>query len=143
MFGVALAASVACVALVSAPEGSWTAIVLMLVLGAASFPIYSLTIAFTADWLPQSKLIAGSASLVRINGVGALFGPLVAAAAMAFTAPEAFFWVMAGANLIIVGYLGYRMVVKDALPIERQSRFVAFPARASAVAANLITRRKR
>ncbi len=143
MFWVALAASGACVSLAAAPEGSWTAIALMLVLGAASFPIYSLTIAFTADWLPQAKLTAGSASLVRINGVGALFGPLVAAVVMASTSAQAFFWVMAGADLIIVAYLGYRMVVKDALPVERQRRFVAFPARASAVAANLITRRRR
>ena len=73
--GIAVAT---CVALAGVTEGSWIAVGLMAVLGAVSFPIYSLTIAITADWLPTAKLISGSAVLVRVNGVGALVGPLVA-----------------------------------------------------------------
>ncbi len=143
IFWVALVAGATSLGLVMVDPGSWAAIGLMLLLGSASFPIYSLTIAYTADWLPPSKLTAGSASLVRVNGVGALIGPLIATVAMATTSPAAFFWSMVGTNLMIAGYVGYRMVVKDALPVERQRRFVAFPARASAVAMGLVSRRKR
>ena len=95
-------------------EGSWIAVGLMAVLGAVSFPIYSLTIALTADWLPTAKLTSGSAVLVRVNGVGALVGPLVATVVIGSTSPIAYFWSMAANNLIIAAYLVWRIVVADA-----------------------------
>lgn len=143
MWWVAVAAAVVCAALAVAPAGSWAAIGLMFLLGGTTFPLYSLTIAFTGDWLPQSQLTAGSAGLVRVNGVGAVFGPLVAAPLMAATSPRAFFVVMVVTHGLIAGYIGWRVLFRDALPVERQRAFVAFPARASAVAANLIGRRRR
>lgn len=129
--------------LVMAPAGSWLAIALMFLLGGVAFPLYSLTIAFTADWLPQSKMTAASASLVRVNGLGAVLGPLVAAPLMSAAGVSMFFWVLAVAHGVIGCYILWRIVFRDALPMERQRRFVAFPVRASSVAANLIGRRRR
>ena len=125
--GIAVAT---CVALAGVTEGSWIAVGLMAVLGAASFPIYSLTIALTADWLPTAKLTSGSAVLVRVNGVAALVGLLVATVVIGSTSPIAYFWSMAAINLIIAAYLVWRIVVADAP--EHPRTFVAFPARASA-----------
>lgn len=143
MFVVALGAAVVCAALAFVEPDSWFVIVLFFLLGGTTFPLYSLTIAYTADWLPPTQLTAASASLVRVNGVGAIFGPLVGGAAMAATSPEAFYWSMVATHGVIAVYIGSRMLVRDALPMERQRVFVAFPARASAVAANLIGRRRR
>jgi len=131
--GIALAA---CAGLAGVREGSWTAIGLMALLGAVGFPIYSLTIAYTADWLPTAKLTAGSAALVRVNGVGALCGPLSASVVIGVTSPVAYFWTMATCFGVIAGYLAYRIVVTDAPESRRQ--FVAFPARASATAVTLM-----
>jgi MFS family permease len=131
--GIAVAT---CVALAGVTEGSWIAVGLMAVLGAVSFPIYSLTIALTADWLPTAKLTSGSAVLVRVNGVGALVGPLVATVVIGSTSPIAYFWSMAAINLIIAAYLVWRIVVADAP--EHPRTFVAFPARASAGAIALM-----
>lgn len=131
--GIAVAT---CVALASVTEGSWIAVGLMAVLGAVSFPIYSLTIALTADWLPTAKLTSGSAVLVRVNGVVALVGPLVATIVIGSTSPIAYFWSMAAINLIIAAYLVWRIVVADAP--EHPRTFVAFPARASAGAIALM-----
>ncbi len=124
------------VALAGVPEGSWAAVGLMAVLGAVSFPIYSLTIAYTADWLPTANLTAGSAVLVRVNGVGALVGPLVATVVIGATSPVAYFWCMVGGNGAIIVYLAWRIAVADAP--EHQRQFVAFPARASAGAIALM-----
>ncbi|MDG2027041.1 MAG: MFS transporter [Acidimicrobiales bacterium] len=143
MLWVAVAASGVCAGLFAAPAGSWTAIVLMFLLGGTTFPLYSLTIAFAGDWLPQSQLTAASATLVRVNGVGAVFGPLVAAGLMAITSPRAFFAVMIATHALIASYIAWRVLFRDALPVERQRAFVAYPARASAVASNLIGRRRR
>lgn len=143
MFWVAVAASVVCAALTLVPAGSWSAIGLMFLLGGTTFPLYSLTIAYTGDWLPQSKLTAASAGLVRVNGVGAILGPLVGAGLMEATSERAFFAVMVGTHAVIASYIAWRVLFRDALPMERQREFVAFPARASAVASNLIGRRGR
>jgi MFS family permease len=143
MFWVAATASALASLLTLVTPGSWLAIALMVLLGGTIFPLYSLTIAFTADWLPQAQLTPASAALVRVNGVGAVFGPLVAAPLMAVASPVMFFWTLVATHAVIAGYIAWRVVFRDALPAERQGAFVAFPARGSAVAANLIGRRRR
>lgn len=143
MWWVAIAATAVCAALTFVPAGSWTAIGLMFLLGGTSFPLYSQTIAYTADWLPSAQLTAASASLVRVNGVGAVFGPLIAAPLMAVTSPRAFFVVMVGTHGVIALFIGWRLVFRDPIPAGRQRAFVPYPARATAMAANLIGRRRR
>ena len=137
----AVVAVAVCILLAGTPEGSWAAVGLMATLGAVAFPMYSLTIAHTADWLPTEKLTAGSAVLVRVNGVGALVGPLAATVVIGVTSPVAYFWTMAGACAVIVVYLAYRIVVAEAP--ETQRAFVAFPARASAGAVALMRGQRR
>ena len=143
MWWVALGASGLAAVLAVVPTGSWTAIGLMFLLGGTIFPLYSLTIAFTADWLPSAQLAPASAALVRVNGVGAVCGPLIVAPLMAVASPTMFFWVMAATHGIIVATISWRAVFREALPPDRQRSFVAFPARASGVAAMLIGRRRR
>ena len=143
MVSVAAAASGICVALTLVDPRSWTTVGLMFALGGTSFPLYSLTIAYTADQLPSSQLTAGSAALVRINGIGALAGPLGASAVMAVTNEVAFFWAMAATHGVIVPYLLYRMVVAETVSVDDQSKFIAFPARASAAATSLLGRHRK
>ena len=73
---------------------------------------------------------------MRVNGVGALVGRLVATIVIGSTSPIAYFWSMAAINLIIAAYLVWRVVVADAP--EHPRTFVAFPARASAGAIALM-----
>ncbi|MEZ5245384.1 MAG: MFS transporter [Acidimicrobiales bacterium] len=143
MWWVALAASLLSALLAMIPAGGWPAIGLMFLLGGTIFPLYSLTIAYTADWLPQAQLAAASAAQVRVNGIGAVFGPLIAAPLMAVFTPAMFYWTMVVTHGVIVAYISWRVAFRDALPPERQGAFVAFPARGSAVAATLIGRRRR
>ena len=123
--------------LVVLPDGTDAAIGAMFVVGAAGYPLYSLALAYSNDWLPPEQMMGASAALVRVYGVGSLVGPLVAAVLMAVFDPEMYFVVICVANALVAVFLGYRALVRDALPMSRQRRFVAFPGRATAAAAPL------
>ncbi len=142
MLVVAAVATGASAMLTAVEPGSWLSVGLIFVVGAMSFPLYSLTIAYTADWLPSSQITAGSAALVRVNGVGALIGPLGAAAVMAIWSEVFFFWAMALTHGVIAGYLVVRIAAVDAVPVHKQGTFMAFPARASSAAVAMLTRRR-
>ena len=112
-------------------------------LGATLFPLYSLSIAYTNDWIRVEQILGASATLIRVNGTGAIVGPLAAAGLMAAFGERLFFWWIAGSLGAVAVYLAFRIVAKDPLPFDQQRDYVPFPARASSVAANLIPRRRR
>ena len=69
--------TIAAVATIAAALGTLTAtgpgaIVVMFVLGASSFPLYSLAIAYTNDWIEDHQRVGASGLLVMVNGVGAI-----------------------------------------------------------------------
>ena len=102
----------------------------MFVLGGLMFPLYSLAIAYTNDWIPNTKMVAASSSLVMINGAGAVTGPLLTALLFTFT-DQAFFILLSATHGLMAAYIGYRIMVKDALPVERQRPWVPVPSRAT------------
>lgn len=102
----------------------------MFVLGGLMFPLYSLAIAYTNDWIPNSKMVAASSSLVMINGAGAVVGPLLTAGLFVFT-DQAFFMLLCTTHGLMAAYIGYRIMVKDALPVERQRPWVPVSSRAT------------
>lgn len=109
----------------------------MFFLGAASFPLYSLAIAYTNDWIADDQRIGASSLLVMINGVGAILGPLVASLAMRTFDPIAYFWVLLVIHGIIVAYLAYRIALREGIPVADQSEYQNVPARSSSVIAAL------
>ena len=143
LFGVCTAAAATPLLALMVNEQSIVVIGVMVVLGGAMFPFYSLALAYTNDWLKAEEILGASSMLVRINGSGAIVGPLLAGGLMAIFGPRLFFWTISGIFSICALWILYRIFSKDALPQERQRRYAAFPARASAVAANLIPRRRR
>ncbi len=124
------------------PAGSFVATALMFGLGGIAFPLYSLTVAYTNDWIPRSKMVGASTLLVRINGAGAVAGPLAATAVFITIGDRGFFPLIAVTYGIVSVYLLWRILVKDALPIERQRRWVPLPSRGS-IAIHSIARRRR
>lgn len=102
----------------------------MFVLGGLMFPLYSLSIAYTNDWIPNTKMVAASSSLVMVNGAGAVLGPLLTAALFTIT-DQAFFFLISGAHAVMAAYIGWRIMVRDALPLERQRPWVPVSSRAT------------
>ncbi len=131
IFVVANVAGASATSLVFVPAHNPAVVALMVLLGGAVYSLYSLVVAYTLDWTPQERTVSASGTLVRINGSGAIFGPLVGAAMMAAFGADMFFWTIVGAQAVLVSYLGWRLLFKDPLPLEEQRLFVIIPARAT------------
>lgn len=140
IFVVALGAVAVCGVMAVLPSGSPLVLVGMFLLGGMTFPLYSLLLTYTLDWSAPGKAIGASSSLLRVNGAGAVIGPVIASSFMGSTGPTAFFWALAVTHGVIVAYVGYRIVSADALPMERQGKFVALPARSTELAIRLTAR---
>lgn len=143
LFGVGIAAAVAPLIALAVPVNSIVAIIAMFLMGGAMFPFYSLTVAYSNDWLKAEEILGASGTLVRVNGTGAIIGPLLVAGLMAGVGPRLFFWTITGIFTFVSLFILGRIVSKDAMPFENQRMWVPFPARASSMAANLIPRRRR
>lgn len=140
IFVVALGAVAVCGVMAVLPSRSPLILVGMFLLGGMTFPLYSLLLTYTLDWSAPGKAIGASSSLLRVNGAGAVIGPVIASSFMGSTGPTAFFWALAVTHGVIVAYVGYRIVSADALPLERQGKFVALPARSTELAIRLTAR---
>lgn len=142
---VASAAAVISLVLARLDISSLGGTMAMIALGGAIFPLYSLSIAYTNDWIPNPKMVAASSSLVMVNGAGAIIGPLATAGLFA-VADQAFFFLIAGSHAAMATYIGWRIMVKDALPMERQRPWVPLSSRATSaisVLARPVRRRPR
>ncbi len=138
---VAAAAAGTALAHLWIPVGSALSLVLMFVMGGGAFPLYSLGVAVMADNVSSAQLNNASATLVRVFGIGSVVGPTVTGLLMAATAPGAYFVALMCAFGLVATYVAYRILTYEALPAADQGRFVAWPVRASAMAANLLRRR--
>lgn len=143
MFGVALAAALSAALLLMASPASLTSYLLMFAVGGFSFPLYSLGIAYTNDWIRPEQAMGASSSLVTMNGLGAVSGPIIAAGLIVFLGTSMFFVTLIFTHGAIAAYLAYRIVSRDGLPMSRQGRFIPVPSRASSVIANLAVRRRK
>ncbi len=124
-------ATVLAVLAATGPEKGWAAVALFFGIGGMSYPLYSLAIAYSNDWIPNERRAGAAMVLVMTNGFGATVGPIVGSIAMRGS-PAGFHWTLAGIYASLAGYLMMRIVVKAPMPISRQSRFAPFPERATA-----------
>ena len=129
--------------LLSVPDGGPLAVLAMFVLGGLSFPLYSLAIAYTNDWIRPEQVVGASAALVTMTGLGAILGPLLASGFILALGNRAYFLSLVLAHGAIALYLTWRVVFRDPLPQDRQGPFVPVPARASAMAMVVLGRRRR
>ena len=143
IFGVSVAAAGLCALGVVVPADHPSVLLVMFGIGGAMFPLYSLVVSYTLDWTAIEKTVGVSGTLVRINGTGALVGPLVTAPLMAWLGSALFYWTTGGFFSVVVVFISYRILFREALPKERERRFVPFPARATSVAFKLVSAPKR
>ncbi|MEO0401228.1 MAG: MFS transporter [Pseudomonadota bacterium] len=94
------------------------------VVGGMSNPLYSLLIAHTNDFLDHDDMAAASGGLVFINGLGAVFGPLIVGAIMDNIGPGGFYFYTAVLFAIMVVYAGYRMTQRAAIPVDETGSYV-------------------
>jgi MFS family permease len=116
--------------------------VCLALMGGMAFPIYSITVAYINDWLRTEQMTGAAALLVRVHGVGAFVGPLLATPAMGASL-KMYFCIPAVIFVVMTGYLIYRIFLHDAPSVEDQGRFQPFPLRASRMVVALLYRRRR
>ncbi len=136
---VAIAATIIPIVMTQVSDSSLAGTLVLFVLGGTMFPLYSLTIAYTNDWIPVSKMVAASSSLVMANGAGAVVGPLLTAVLFAQFGTGVYYFVLAAAHGLVVVYVGYRIMVKGPMPMDRQRAWVPFSSRSTGAVA-MITR---
>ncbi|MDA8584657.1 MFS transporter [Rhodobacteraceae bacterium] len=78
-------------------------------MGGMSNPLYSLLIAYTNDYLDPGKMASASGSLLFVNGLGAISGPIVAGWAMTAFGPEGFWAFLMVVMLLLAGYVIFRI----------------------------------
>ena len=140
--GASAGAAMLCFVLLGVNAKSITGMFCLVLMGGLAFPIYSIAIAYTNDWLKNEQMMGGAALLVRIHGVGAFVGPLVAAPAMSASL-DMYFYLTAAIFCLTTIYLIYRISFHSAPPVEEQGRFQPFPLRASRMAVALFDRSRR
>jgi MFS family permease len=138
IFFVALSGVAISGTLAMMPAQSVVVPALMAGLGGTMFPLYSLIVSYTIDWVSASQVTGAAATLIGINGAGAFVGPLAAAPLMSVFGPSWFFGCIALAFGVVTGFVAWRLAFKDAMPRERQQRFVPFPARAGYLAMTMM-----
>ncbi len=73
----------------------------MFLIGAFSFPMYSLSASHVNDLLRPEQILSASSGLILLNGIGGAIGPIIAALAMDFIDINALYWFVAFVNISI------------------------------------------
>lgn len=94
------------------------------VVGGMSNPLYSLLLAHTNDFLDHDDMAAASGGLVFINGLGAVFGPLIVGALMEGVGPSGFYMFTGVLFAALVAYAAYRTTQRAAVPVEETGSYV-------------------
>ncbi|WP_147104179.1 MFS transporter [Tateyamaria sp. syn59] len=95
------------------------------VVGGMSNPLYSLLLAHTNDFLEHDDMAAASGGLVFINGLGAVFGPLIVGALMESVGPSGFYMFTGVLFAALVAYAAYRTTQRATIPVDETGAYVA------------------
>lgn len=88
------------------------------IVGGTSNPLYSLLLAHTNDFVSLEEMAGTSGSLIFVNGVGAILGPLAIGWLMQQFGPMSYFVYMAVLMALLTGYAAYRMMIRSAPSVE-------------------------
>lgn len=103
------------------------------IVGGMINPLYSLLIAYTADYLEYDDMASASGGLLFINGMGAVAGPLAIGGLMTAIGPRGF-WVFVGALLaLLAAYAAYRMTRRTAPSSDETGAYVVLTPSVSSV----------
>ncbi|MED5361277.1 MAG: MFS transporter [Actinomycetota bacterium] len=111
----------------------------LFLLGGLALPLYSMSVAYTNDWLQPGERTSAAALLVRIHGVGSFLGPLLAGLIIG-TNLKVYFYFPLFSFLIMSLYLFYRIFFHKAPALEEQTPFIPFPLRASRMVTKMFSR---
>lgn len=92
-------------------------------IGGMTNPLYALLIAYTNDYLSRDDMASASAGLLFINGLGAIFGPIITGWAMNMFGPEGYFLLIGVLMFMLVFYAAWRMTRRAAPSVADTSSY--------------------
>lgn len=114
-----------------APMSVYALYLAMFLIGGTALTIYGLASAHTNDHLAPAQIVAASASMLMVNGVGSMIGPALSSALMNLTGP----WMLFATMGVVYGSIAvfglYRTTRTAPVPREHQDKFVAQPSPSS------------
>ena len=141
---VTFVAALAALAAWSVADDAWIALIAFMILfGGASLPLYSLCLAHINDFLDSRQIVAASATVVLVHGVGLCVGPLLAGAGMSAAGPRTLFLFLGLVHAAIGIFALYRMTRRSAPPLEDQRHYEAMSPRTSPIGAAIAMRQVR
>ena len=108
-----------------------------LCLGAATLPLYALSLAHTNDFLGPKQRVTASGAFVLAAGIGLSLGPVCVSAVMQAVGPGGFFAFLSGVHAAIGAFALYRMTRRAAVPLDAQGPFVGTVNRGSPLATEI------
>jgi MFS family permease len=120
---VALVGTLGAIVPVLMPLGFAGLVLIGMIIGGVSNPLYSLLLAHTNDFLDQESMAAASGGLLFANGVGAVLGPLVIGWLMGWIGPVGFFLFIGCLTALLALYAMWRMTRRKAIPPEATGPF--------------------
>ncbi|GBD43306.1 putative MFS-type transporter YcaD [bacterium HR40] len=92
-----------------------------------TYPLYSLSVAHTNDFLRPQEMVAASSAILLANGIGATLGPSLGGFVLDALGPGGFVAFVAAVNLAIAIFGIYRSTVRPPVPATERSPWVALP----------------
>lgn len=132
LIGVAALTSLFCLfAIACASYSIYALFFAMFLIGGTSLTIYGLSSAHTNDHLSPAQIVAASATMIMVNGVGSILGPIASSALMNWVAPWMLFVTMAVIYATIALFGLYRTLRRPPVPLAQQGSFIAQPSPSS------------
>ncbi|MGZ9810066.1 MFS transporter [Pseudoroseicyclus sp. H15] len=108
-----------------APGSYLLAVIAAAAIGGASNPLYALLIAYANDYLDRDDMAAASGGFLFVNGVGAVFGPILVGYVMEAFGPSGY-WVYMSVLLLLLGGYGLWRMTQRARPDDMVAESVSY-----------------
>jgi MFS family permease len=125
MAALSIVAIVCCVIAVYITKDSLALYLVIVGLGSAAMPMYSICIAYANDRLEPHQIIAASGSLVMTSSIGLCIGPIVIAFLMDYFGLVFYFWGIAAVFGLILMFTLIRMTSRPGIAVAEQSQLIA------------------
>ncbi|MEL6977350.1 MAG: MFS transporter [Pseudomonadota bacterium] len=129
----AFAAAALALAANAVEASGWAHLAFAAGFGGSALSLYSLSLAYTNDYLAPTEMVGASGALVLVLGAGSVAGPLVVGAVLDTAGASGFFTFLAAILALFGGFALYRMTRRAPLPAEAQGPYVAVPTTGSSV----------
>lgn len=124
MVGLGLATIAASLAIaIFSPNAFLIAIGSAVLLGMFTQPLYAICVAHAFDHAPSEAFVETSSGMLLSFGIGSIVGPLLASIIMGQIGPSGLYFMIIGANVLMVIFILTRIYARQALTADEKTDF--------------------